>query len=258
MRLGLRSCLALVLLISLFMELQPLSAVAADCSKEQAAVDALVKELNALDKQLNNAYKKLDAASRDIASDLQTISDLQKSLSGQADRARQEADASGASKAASAALAVALPPGLSYVVSQYGQFLHRLGQRAHEAAAIYQNFRDLVATARALEELNSHTTDLSAARAKAVKGNLNELRDLIDQELAITKASRDLTKARDRWEAAFREIAALRALVKQKVEEWAAAQAALIACLKKPAPVPESSACPTPVSSGNTGGGHCR
>jgi len=240
------------------MDLQALPVVAADCSQQLAAVEALSKDVDALHRQIKVALNKLDAAERDIQLDLKQMADIEKKMKPQSDRAKQELNRSGTSSVASTAVAMALPPIVTEVVAGELQILHGLGQKAHTAAGVYKNFRDLVATARALEEMSSHKGGLGAAHSYAVDKALNELKKLIDQESALAALGNDLSEARSRWWAAAHELEVIGVILQKKEDQLAAAYEALIACLKKPVPAPVPEGCATPVSSGNTGGGHCR
>src|SRR3954454_8430341 len=86
MRIRARLSFLLVLLLSSLLLLQPLSARAADCSQEKAAVDALEKDIAALKIDLKNQLDKLANPQRDMALDLRDMYNIQQSLVGEGAR----------------------------------------------------------------------------------------------------------------------------------------------------------------------------
>jgi hypothetical protein len=248
MRLRAVISLAVVLLISSLLVLQPMSVAAADCSKERAAFDALAKEADALNKELQADLRDLGIAQGRLATVLQKMDSVQNDLAGQGDRVRQQLDQKGMWEAlkvlgpevvASILIALAEPE----LVGESIHLLLEVAEKAHTAVEVYNLFKDASEADSVLAELTSELGSLDAARAFAQANGLTELTYMINKEAELAGLMKDYQKAWDDFEKAADAVVADTALLDAKGKQLEAAQVALYACLGVPAPPPSADPC---------------
>jgi len=252
---------ALVVVLASLLVLQPISAVAADCMAEQAAFDALRKEVDKLNDQLNGALRDLDAAQRDMVNALGKIDDAQNSLKGQKEKVQAQMEAQGMwdalavlgpQVAFSIALALAEP-------ELMGESIHLLleaAEKVHTAAEVYELYHSAAEAESILDEMAAEMGSLDAAREFAAQHNLTELTYMINKEAELAAWTKDFHKAWGRWEDAADAVVAYTALRDAKAKQLQAAQVALYACLDK-ATAPPSDPC-SGVDTNPNGAGVCR
>src|SRR5436309_15399613 len=89
-RITARLSLLLMVVATAALVLQPISAGAADCSAEKAAVDELGKNIAKLTDDIKKQQRDLEAAQRDLANDLTLIEKTQRTLQGEVPEVQQE------------------------------------------------------------------------------------------------------------------------------------------------------------------------
>ena len=263
MRIHQRVSVALVLVLSTVLLLQPISAGAAGCEKEKAAVDELGKNIARLTDDLNRQRAALAAAESALVDDLKLIEKSQQVLQGEADGVSQELKDKGLSNALkSLAIEVALSIALGAIGPEgWGALAHtteqiaEIAEKAHTAYEVYDLLREGGEASAVMDQLTRSMGSLEDARKYAEENDLPQLSLMLDHEeelAARMKAfDRDWTKLKN----AAAAVAGDEALLAKLAKDLAAALEALYACLDKPGPVP--SACEGQATNPN-GAGVCR
>lgn len=258
-----RLSVVLVLVLTCVQLVQPVSAEAASCAAEKAAVDQLGKDISRLTDDLNRQRSELASAERDLADDLRLIDQAQKALQGEADAVSQELKDKGLSGALKTlaiqlALTIAIlaagPEGwglLGHTVAGVAEGVEQM----HTLKEVYDLLREGQKAASVMDGLSSQSGNLEEARAFAEENDLTQLGLMLDREEALAARVKAFDKDWTRIRNAAIAIAGDEALLDKLAQQLAAALEALYACLDKPGPVP--SACEGQVTNPD-GAGVCR
>lgn len=243
-----RLSVLLVLVLTCVQLLQPVSANAADCTAEKAAVDQLGKDISRLTDDLNRQRNELASAQRDLEHDLKLIDQAEKVLQGEADAVKQELETKGLTAALKTlavqialtiAIAAAGPEGyglLGHTVETVAEVIEKI----QTGTEIYDLLREGQEAAGVMDDLVSEMGDLEAAQAYADENDLTELGLMLDHEEALAARVKAFDKDWTRIRNAAIAIAGDEALLDKFAQQLAAALEALYACLDKPGPVPSS------------------
>jgi hypothetical protein len=258
-----RLSMLLMVVLSAVLVLQPISAGAADCSAEKAAVDELGKNIAKLTDDIKKQQRDLEAAQRDLANDLALIEKTQRTLQGEVPDVQQELRDKGLSDSLKIA-AVQVPLSIAIFAAGpegWGLLGHELTtliellEKAHTALEIYDLVREGGEAQDILDELTSDLGSLDATRTFADEHDLPHLSLMLDHEAALAAQMKAFDRDWARIKFAANAIAGDQALLDKLAQQLAAALEALYACLDQPGPVP--SPCEGQATNPN-GAGVCR
>lgn len=263
MRIGARPSFLLVLLLSSVLLLQPLSAEAADCSHEKAAVDALEKDIAALKIDLKLQLDKLANPQRDMALDLRDMYNIQQSLVGEGERVQEELDNKGLTASLktlglqvflSVLIGFAGPEGVAALAHEFA-LLAEAADRTYTAVELYHLYQEAGEAQSVMDALTSELGAESEVRAFADANNLTELKDMLDKEDHMAALQRNFDKAFAQWRGATYSVLHDQDLLDLDEELLKNANAVYAECLNQAGPVP--SACEGQATNPN-GAGVCR
>jgi len=254
----------LVVLMSCLVVLQPMSAGAADCSKELEAITELGKNIAKLTDDLNKQRSDLEAAKRDLEADLKNIAEAQKALQGEAERVQQELNDKGMTEAlktlaVQVAIAIAIAaagPEAWGLLGHTAATLLELADQAHTASEVADLLKEGAQAGAVMDQINSGMGNLEGARAYAEENNLTELNKMLDEEEQLAALMKKFDQDWTRLKKAYNAIKGDEALLAKFAQQLADLYAAYAACMDKPGPVP--SACEEGQPTNPDGAGVCR
>lgn len=244
-------------LLALVVLLQPLvGASADDCAALQQQVNDLQAAVNRQKSELQAALRALESAQRDMASDLDKISSVQRSLQDEPDKVRQQLDAKGLSDALKVlgpqlafTLALALmEPALAFD-TVYNAL--ELAHNADTVAEVLELIREANEAAEVLDQMADDLGGIDELRDFAAQNGLTELTYLINQEAYLAALEKDFAGAYGRWLDAADAVVAYQAVLDNLRARLQAAADALYDCLAR------NSGEPCPSGNPNGGAGIC-
>jgi cell division FtsZ-interacting protein ZapD len=266
MRIRTRISLALVVLLSSVLVLQPLSAgAAADCAEQEAIFRSLIQDKQDLENDLKIDRAELDQAERDLASATRDIDAYQHNLAGAPDRVSQEMKDKGLSAALTALgiqvaltiLFVAIGPEGWGVAGETAITALEAAEHMHTALEVDQLLREAMDAAAALDQMASGLgTNEAELRKYADENNLSELKYMLDQEAFLAAAVKAYDRAWSELKHAGQMLDIDQKRLAKTMRDLQNAQEALYACLGKAGPIP--SACEGGQVTNPNGAGVCR